>query len=219
MFRRLVSAHDQERRRISRDIHDHLGQQMTALRLTLESIDGPRDPDSSGRDGVERARQLAADIDQSLDFLTWELRPVGGLEEFGLAIALQDLVSGWSERFGIGADFQGPTPETLRLSTDVAANLYSVAQEALHNVVKHARAGHVSVSLDVGDHETVVKVKDDGRGFDASGPSAKQGLGLISMRERATLCGGTVDIDSAPGRGTTVCVRIPNVAEAPRPDV
>jgi signal transduction histidine kinase len=222
LFRRLVSTQDEERRRISRDIHDQIGQQMTALRIALEGLDPSQDGDSSRRDDIERARRLLEEIDRSLHFLTWELRPAGALERYGLAMALENLVSAWSERFAIAADFQGPKARTLALSLDVATNLYGLVQEALHNIVKHAGARHVAVLLQARDHEAVVIVEDDGRGFDAAQVSARatnQGLGLVSMRERANLCGGTLDIDAAPGRGTTIFVRVPLAAAAASSDV
>jgi signal transduction histidine kinase len=137
-------------------------------------------------------------------------------------MALENLVSGWSERFGIAADFHGPKAHTLALSLDVATNLYGLVQEALHNIVKHAGARHVAVLLQARDHEALVIVEDDGRGFDeaqVSERSKNQGLGLVSMRERANLCGGTLDIDAGPGRGTTIFVRIPLAAEPASSDV
>lgn len=220
LFRRLVSTQDEERRRISRDIHDQIGQQMTALRMTLErlamAIDGP----SGERDIAARAGQLLEDIDRRLHVLTWDLRPAAALERHGLAMALETLVAGWSERFGIAAEFQGPQAQTLRLPVDVAANVYGLVQEALHNVVKHAGARHVTVLLQARDDEAVVVVEDDGRGFDlaqVSNRSETLGLGLVSMRERARLCGGSLEIEVAPGRGTTIFVRIPVITEpAPR---
>jgi signal transduction histidine kinase len=222
LFRRLVATQDEERRRISRDLHDHIGQQMTALRMTLEGVDAWPDEDAGRRDHVRRARQLVEDIDRSLHVLTWELRPAGALERYGLAMALENLVSGWSERFGIPAEFQGPPGETLRLSVEVATNVYGLVQEALHNIVKHADARHVAVLLQARDHEAVVIIEDDGRGFDpaqVSEGAEHHGLGLLSMRERASLCGGTLDIDATPGRGTTIFVRIPLAAEPARPGV
>jgi signal transduction histidine kinase len=223
LFRRLVSTQDEERRRISRDIHDQIGQQMTALRMTLEGLPTSRDEDAGPRDHVARARQLLEDIDRSLQSLTWELRPAGALEHYGLAIALENLVSAWAQRFGIAAEFEGPGAETLLLPLDIATNLYVLVQEALHNVAKHAAARHVAVLLQARPHQAVVIVEDDGRGFDAahvSGRPDHQGLGLVSMRERASLCGGTLDIDAAPGRGTTIFVRIPLAAgpSTPRSD-
>jgi signal transduction histidine kinase len=221
LFRRLVSMQDEERRRISRDIHDQIGQQMTALRMTLEGLH-PSNGDASQEGDLGRARKLLEDIDQSLHFLTWELRPAGALEHHGLTIALENLVSAWSERFGIAADFQGPKAETLRLPLDVVTHVYALVQEALHNIVKHADARHVSVLLQAHDSEAVVIVEDDGRGFDAAQVperSEHHGLGLVSMRERASLCGGTLDIDAAPGRGSTIFVRIPVAAERATPEV
>ena len=220
LFRRLVSAQDEERRRISRDIHDRIGQQMTALKMRLEALHTARDTDASRRDEVAVALRLAEDIDRSLTALTWDLRPAGALENFGVVMALENLVSGWSERFGISAEFQGQGAATLRLPLEVATNLYTLVQEALHNVVKHADARHVGVLLQAQSHQTVLIVEDDGRGFDPAqvSTSGAHGLGLTSMRERATLCGGTLEIDAAPGRGTTVFVRIPVIAEPLRKD-
>lgn len=220
LFRRLVSTQDEERRRISRDIHDQIGQQMTALRMTLERLTLASDGASGERDIAARAGQVLEDIDRRLHDLTWDLRPAAALERQGLAMALETLVAGWSERFGIAAGFQGPQAQTLRLPVDVAAHVYGLVQEALHNVVKHAGAGYVTVLLQARDDEAVVVVEDDGRGFDlaqVSNRSETLGLGLVSMRERARLCGGTLEIEAAPGRGTTIFVRIPVITEpAPR---
>ena len=103
LFRRLVSTQDEERRRISRDIHDQIGQQMTALRMTLERLAMASDGASADRDVVARAGQLLEDIDRRLHVLTWDLRPAAALERYGLTVALETLVAGWSERFGIAA--------------------------------------------------------------------------------------------------------------------
>ena len=220
LFRRLVSTQDEERRRISRDIHDQIGQQMTALRMTLERLAIASDGASGDRDVVARAGQLLEDIDRRLHVLTWDLRPAAALERYGLTVALETLVAGWSERFGIAAEFQGPTAQALRLPVDVSANVYGLVQEALHNVVKHAGAGHVAVLLQARNDDAVDLVEDDGRGFDVAqvtNRSETHGLGLVSMHERARLCGGTLEVESAPGRGTTIFVRIPVVTEpAPR---
>jgi signal transduction histidine kinase len=210
LFQRLVSVQEDERRRIARDIHDQLGQQMTALRLNIEALSAraARDRDVIGQ--VRRTQRLAEELDQSIDFLTWELRPAA-LDHLGLPAALHHLAAGWSERFGVGAAVD-VTGDAARLPADVEANLYRIAQEALHNVVKHAEASHVLVRLDRTDLATVLTIADDGRGFDpaeASGPEEGRGLGLIGMRERATLAGGRLEIASAPGAGTSIVVRVP----------
>jgi signal transduction histidine kinase len=212
---RLVSAQDEERRRISRDIHDQVGQPMTALKIRLEILHISPDLDLSRRADVGSALKLLEEVDQSLTSLTLELRPTGALENFGLVIALENLVSGWSKRFGIAGEFQGAGTETLRLPLDSATNLYALVQEALHNIVKHAGACNVAVLLQAQNDHVLLIIEDDGRGFDAtqvSDADENRGLGLISMRERASLCGGTIEIDTAPGCGTSIFVRLPLTA-------
>lgn len=220
LFLRLVSMQDEERRRLSRDLHDHVGQHLTALRMTIASLERAAGGPSSQGDDLGRARQLVEDIDRSLHALTWELRPADTLEHHGLAMALASLVAGWSERFGIAAEFQAAEAEMLQLSPAAAANVYGLVQEALHNIAKHADARHVGVVLQARDDEAVVIVEDDGRGFDpehALEGSGSHGLGLLSMRERASLCSGALEIDTAPGRGTTIFARIPLATDSGAP--
>jgi signal transduction histidine kinase len=210
LFTRLVSAQEDERRRIARDVHDQLGQQMTAVRINLEELQLRTDIDMPCAESVERTMRLAEELDHSIDFLAWELRPAA-LDHLGLPAALARLVGGWSERFQVRADYDTVGIDGVRLRSDIEANLYRLAQEALHNVYKHARATHVSVLLERRDHRLVLMVEDNGRGFairDAS-PEAVPSLGLVSMRERAALVGGELTIESTPGFGTTITVRVP----------
>ena len=211
LFQRLVSVQEDERRRIARDIHDQLGQQMTALRLNIEalSVKASRHLEVMGQ--VRRTQRLAEELDRSIDFLTWELRPAA-LDHLGLPAALRHLVAGWSERFGVGAGVDVPGGERARLPADVEANLYRIAQEALHNVVKHAGATHVLVRLRGSAGATVLTIADDGRGFEPSRATEQgdgRGFGLVGMRERATLAGGRLEIASTPGKGTSIVVRVP----------
>jgi PAS domain S-box-containing protein len=217
LFERLISIQEEERRRIAREIHDHLGQQLTALRINLEVAYTRLDGDPQELAQWQRTAQLADDLDRSIDFLTWELRPAA-LDQLGLSAALQNLVSGWSERFDIPADFDLSGDPELRLPPDAEANLYRIVQESLHNVVKHADATNVRVHLDCLDHETSIVVEDNGCGFDAR-HTVDDGhhLGLVSMRERAALSGGRLDIESTPAGGTIVTVRVPRVAPPERP--
>ena len=214
LFTRLVSAQEDERRRIARDVHDQLGQQMTAVRINLEELQQRTDIDAPRAESVERTMRLAEELDRSIDFLAWELRPAA-LDHLGLPAALARLVEGWSERFHVRADCDTVGIDGVRLRSDVEANLYRLAQEALHNVYKHARATHVSVLLERRDHRIVLMVEDDGRGFaiDDVSPEAVPSLGLVSMRERAALVGGELTIESTPGFGTTITVRVP-IADA-----
>jgi PAS domain S-box-containing protein len=211
LFQRLVSAQEEERRRIARDIHDQLGQQMTALRMNLEVLAGQVDHDAAVVAQAARTQRLAEELDHSIDFLTWDLRPAA-LDHLGLAVALEELVTGWSERFGITAEFDAGRTESLRLSRDKEVNIYRLAQEALHNVVKHAQATHVTASLQRRGGDLLFVLEDNGRGFalEESQPRAGSGgLGLVSMQERAALIGGVITIESEPGRGTTIFVRVP----------
>ena len=208
LFERLVSAQEEERRRIARNIHDQLGQQITALRMSLERLK-MQTVEAPTLAQAERAQHLAEELDRSIDFLTWELTPAT-LDHLGLSSALRDLVDGWSDRFHIAAEYSLiGTP--ARLPAHVEANLYRLAQEALHNVFKHARASRAIVSLEWSATALVLTVADDGQGFDTREVGQRQPdcLGLASMRERATLVGGELTLRSAPGQGTAISVRVP----------
>jgi signal transduction histidine kinase len=125
---------------------------------------------------------------------------------------LQNLATGWSERFAVAADFAVDGVEDVRLPRDVEANLYRIAQEALHNIAKHASATQVTVYLMQQNGSLVLLIEDNGRGFDADGDHQADdgtGMGLMSMRERAALVGGQLEIESAADRGTSIYVRIP----------
>jgi signal transduction histidine kinase len=208
LFKRIVTTQEAERQRIAREIHDQLGQTVTALRMTLQAAADGR---GKNRAQLARATELAAELDRSLDFLTSELRPAS-LDHLGLPAALVDLVTGWSTRFGIAADCETFGVESLRLHGDVEAHLYRITQEALHNVYKHAGAQRVSVLLERRGEVIVLMVEDDGCGFRSAAVDSS-GVGLIGMRERAMLAGGDLEVESAPGRGTTLFVRVP-VGEA-----
>jgi PAS domain S-box-containing protein len=211
LFKRLVTVQEEERRRIARDLHDQLGQPLTALRLNLDALES-RDVDSASfADRAARIRGLAEELDQSIDFLTWDLRP-SALDTLGLAAALAHLVNSWSERFNVRAEFASSWPEQFRLAAEAEANLYRLTQEALHNIMKHAAARHVSVLLEHRGDRAVLIIEDDGRGFvvsDVLAHAEGKCLGLVSMRERATLAGGELHIETAPGQGTSIFVYVP----------
>lgn len=207
----LVTIQEEERRRIARDIHDQLGQQMTALRMNLEALQLRAFPQPALAGPIGTACKLAAALDQSIDSLAWQLRPAV-LEHLGLADALGHFVSGWSQRFHIAADYDAAIVTGPRLSIGVETNLYRVAQEALHNIYKHAGASRVTVRFEQRDGGALLVIEDDGRGFDladARRRAGARGLGLINMRERAALVAGVLEIESAVGRGTVVRVRVP----------
>ena len=209
LLARLAVAEESERRRIARDLHDQLGQQLTALRLTLEMLKAQSVGHAELRVQVETLQELARQLDQDVAFRVWELRPTA-LQEEGLHSALTNYVRSWSKHFGIKAQLRASRATEDRLSSLVETTLYRLAQEALNNVAKHARARQVDIVLErTADHWSLI-IEDDGIGFDPSRREAEQrGFGLVGMRERAALVGADLQIESAPGRGTTVILRMP----------
>ena len=212
MLKRLSKAQEEERKRVARDIHDQLGQQMTGLRLKLQSIKSICD-DRAICDQIDEAQEQAERMDRDVSFLAFELRP-SALDEFGLALALGNFVREWSKNYKIAADFYSSKPGRKRLVPDIETNLYRIAQEALNNTVKYAKAKNVSVILEIRKSEVTLILEDDGVGFDGSTllknvKKSGRGLGVIGMRERAALIGGTLEIESMPGKGTTIFVRVP----------
>lgn len=145
-----------------------------------------------------------------MEFLAWELRP-SQLDQ-GLVTAVDRYTREWSSHFRVAVDIHTSRIDEERLPPQAALNVYRIAQEALNNVAKHARATRVAVILEQRDQRAVLVIEDNGRGFDlprANTESREQQLGLGGMHERAALVSGTTDIESAPGRGTTVIVQIP----------
>ena len=214
LLHRLVAAQEEERRRIARDLHDDLGQRLTALRLTLEALADKASGDAVWARAVPDALGMLAHIDEGLDFLAWELRPAA-LDELGLIKVLDTYVEEWSRHAGVRALFHAPRHDVGRFAAEIEVSVYRIAQEALHNVAKHARARSVNVLLETRGDSVVVVIEDDGIGFQGV-EFSEQMIGLTGMRERAAAVGGTLDIEPTPGGGTTVLARIPIVATIPR---
>lgn len=209
LLRQIVSAQESERGRISREVHDHLGQQLTGLRMKLASL-------RSGSDGTALQSELGPlehavqQLDIDLDFLARELRPAV-LDDLGLPQAVANFVDGWSKHFNLPAEFQVSGLGQSRLPGEMEIVLYRVTQEALNNIAKHAKASNVAVLLHRNTTHVSLIIEDDGSGFDYNQPliTGGNGLGLIGMRERVELTGGSLDIESRVGHGTTIVVRIP----------
>lgn len=213
LLQKIVTSQEDERRRIARDMHDSLGQQLTALRLKLASMkDGPF-VDGRIAESLETLQEMGRRIDSEVNFLVWELRPTI-LDDLGLVAAIDNYSREWSKHFNIPAEFHAGTfPRSERLNSNIETNLYRITQEALNNVYKHAKARNASIVIEMRKGELVLVIEDDGVGFETDGIGRVQesgrGLGLIGMRERAAIIGGKVEIESAPGKGTTIFVRIP----------
>jgi two-component system CheB/CheR fusion protein len=211
LMQQIVTTQEDERRRVARDLHDHLGQQLTGLRIKLENhkfvvcADNPLHQTQ-----IEEIQAIAERLDADVDFLSWELRPAS-LDEFGLTVALENFVQEWSKHFGISAEFHTTGTDHERLAPEIEINLYRIAQEALNNIAKHAEATGVDVLLQRRDPYVELIVEDNGKGFEPDAVSAKdeRSIGLLNMRERASFVGGALQIESNKGDGTTVFVRIP----------
>ncbi|MCU1267182.1 MAG: methyltransferase/methylesterase, CheR/CheB with sensor [Acidobacteria bacterium] len=208
----LVTAQEDERRRVARDLHDQLGQQLTALRLALALVKEECTNDTILSTKVEQVQEMARRVDEDVDFLAWELRPAA-LDDLGLIVALSNFLQEWSNHFNVASEFHSTGLMNDRLLPEIETCLYRIAQEVLNNVSKHAQASRVDVILERRDHHAVLIIEDDGVGFDTKKPGATtddgRGLGLIGLSERVGLVGGTLDIESAPNAGTTIFVRAP----------
>jgi len=210
---RLVFAQEDERRRIARDMHDELGEQLTALGLRIgllkEACAGS--PHLAGQ--VEALETIARRLDHDVDQLVWQLRPTA-LDDLGLRAALANYIQDWSDRVNIRAELHTSGLRDERLPSEVETTLYRIAQEALNNIAKHSRAQHVEVLLERRSDCVLLIVEDDGIGFDPGGSATAHGFGLEGMQERAALVGASLQIESAPGKGTTVLVRMDAPARA-----
>lgn len=214
LMRQLITAQEDERRRISRELHDNLGQYLAALILGLESLSKAAQLPARAQDDLRYLKELTTRFEQEVHRFASELRPTT-LDDLGLHAALSNWVEEWTKnnQHNVSVDFHctGFDDHQRRLSPEIEAALYRVVQEAFTNVLKHAAAQHVSVILERGPDYVRLIVEDDGKGFDvdalmtASAP--KRRLGLSGMRERVDLLGGTLNIDS--GSGTTIVVSIP----------
>lgn len=211
LLRRVVSAQEEERGRIARDLHDQMSQNLSALSLGLASLQRATDLDSDRLHDVESLQQIAYRLADDVHFVAWNLRPAV-LDDLGLHDAVASLVESWASRAGVAADFYSEM-ENRRLPEEIETTLYRVTQEALTNTARHARAKSVSIVLKcLPDHVRLV-VEDDGCGFDVEALLAQRGpegrLGLMGMKERIEDAGGSLEIDSSPGQGTTIVASVP----------
>ncbi len=209
----LIAAHEEERRRLSRELHDQIGQYLPALMLGLKALEEtvPSQPHHATQ--VGQLQKIATHIAHDVQNLARELRPAA-LDEFGLANTLTSYVEEWSQRHGIAVDFHRTGFDgDARLPPHVEMTLYRIAQEAFTNILKHAQARDVSLILERKRRGVKMIVEDDGQGFDVEAlmkaPPAERRLGLLGMRERVALINGSLQIESAPGAGTTIVVNLP----------
>jgi PAS domain S-box-containing protein len=202
----LLTVREEEQARISRAVHDELGQSLTAVKLDLAWL-ARRLPRENGEmlARIRSTRQLAESLIQDVRRISTELRP--GILDLGLAAAVEWQVQEFQARTGIPCNHRLLTREAF--APDVSTALFRILQESLTNVARHAKAARAEVVLQKQRDRLVLWIRDNGRGFDQADPSLSKSLGLLGMRERAAILGGQVKISSAPGKGTTVAAWIP----------
>jgi PAS domain S-box-containing protein len=215
LSRRLVEVQENERRRIARELHDEAGHALVSLRFGLRLLEREIDAGGSvgGRVG-ELVQRTDAVID-GLHRLAADLRPVS-LDHLGLEAALRHHSGSAASELGLVVRFKARGFTNERLPAAVETALYRVAQEAMANVARHARATRADVLVEHRGDRVLLMVEDDGVGFEPELVQGDDQIGLIGMRERAEALGGTLTIESAPGEGTTVVVEVPSAD--PHPD-
>ncbi len=203
----VISAQDEERARVARELHDSTAQILTAVMLQLGAA--ARESASPALDArIATLRELAAEALEEVRSLSHTMHP-RVLDDLGLAAALEWLArqaraQGTSDVHVAATEFQPPLPAPL------AAAFYRVAQEAIRNAARHGEAEHVNVQLRQEGTTAILEISDDGLGFDvASAEKRRPGMGLFSMRERIGLVNGRLSVSSAPGRGTRVMAKVP----------
>jgi PAS domain S-box-containing protein len=209
--RRIMQAHEQERLRLAHDLHDQTGQSLTAALLELKGMEPL--VDESGRERLRLLRKQMEQMGKTLHRVAWELRPAS-IDDLGLASALANYIAEWTTQYGIAADFHCTDDKLDELPDEVRTTIYRIVQEALSNVVKHAQnSTTVSVVLERMGSALCLMIEDDGCGFDnlsaREEPSPAGGLGIAGMRERLSLIGGELEIESSAGGGATIFARIP----------
>ena len=205
LSRRLVEVHETEQRAIGRELHDQIGQMLTALKLTLE-IASQLPPELREKKN-RQTQELVNDLLKRVSALSLELRPPM-LDDLGLIPALLWHINRFEEQTGIAVSFKHSGAEGRRFSAEVETTAYRVIQEAFTNVARHARASRTRLEVHAGRGRMKIQIEDDGAGFDPQAAFEKH-RGLGGMRERTGLLGGTFRVESQTGKGTSLFIELP----------
>lgn len=210
LSRQLLSAQEEERKKISRELHDVIAQTLTSINVQLATLKREAAIDARGLErNIARTQKLVEKSVNIVHRFARELRPTV-LDDLGLIPALHTFMKGFREETGIRVSLSAAAA-VEQVHGDKRVVLYRVAQEALTNVARHAQASQAQVNIQKLDGAIYMKIKDDGKGFQGERALRKKNkrLGLLGMRERLEMVGGTFNITSAPGKGTTILVQIP----------
>ncbi len=220
LLEQVITAQEDERKRIARELHDETSQSLTSLMVSLKVLEG-REERPEARASLADLRVLSGKTLDAVHSLALQLRP-SVLDDLGLVPALERLIAEWQRLHGIPATLETNLRGKARLAAPIETALYRITQEALTNVARHAAATSVGIILELRQGSVSLIVEDNGRGFEgaalSSGARDERSLGLFGMRERAVLLGGTLTIESAPGAGTTIFVAVPLDAEVSHAD-
>lgn len=212
----LLKVQEEERRRIAQELHDEPLQLLIHLARFLEELGATARPPAELAGDLNAARRQAVDVASRIRSVVAGLRPPA-LEQLGLAAALRGFLADVRETSPIATDLRVAGIET-RLPRDVELAAFRIAQEATNNVLRHADAGHLQLSLEFGEGQLILRVADDGHGFDPGAHDARVptgSMGMLGMRERAALAGGKLTVRSEPGQGTTVEARFNGLSSEP----
>jgi len=204
LARHLVAVQEEQRLRLSRELHDDLGQMLASVALELHIVRaGSREMDNR----LERAAKLIDQLSARVHDVAWGLRPAD-LDRHGLRTSVEDLATVLCSQLGIACEMDLEALST-RLPAEIALTLYRIAQEALTNIGKHAAPSRVSVTAHIQDDRLRLTIEDDGRGFDGNAEPGAGHLGLAGMRERLALVGGELSVETDRGKGTTIYADVP----------
>jgi PAS domain S-box-containing protein len=206
LSRRRVKVQEEERRHLARELHDEIGQALTAAKINLQAATEEHEPAKSKR--IHETAGILERLLSQVRQISLNLRP-SMLDDLGLVPALRSLLDEQGRRASVAVRFSAKNmPDNL--DPEIQTTCFRIAQEAITNAVRHASATQINVNLGGEDRTFRLQVRDDGKGFDAESAQTQTiGLGLLGMKERAALVGGRTRITSAPGKGTTVDATLP----------
>ncbi len=211
LLKRLVAAQEEERKRISRELHDEFGQEMTSMLVRLQVLE-KMEREAQAGEMIDGLKTSVSQLLVSIHDLALELRPTT-LDDLGLVPALTQYVKTCPANLGITVEFQELGISGQRLPREVETTLYRIIQEALTNVARHAKVNKASILLRRNERSITAIIEDNGVGFEREHSNGREGkrqrLGIYGMEERVALIGGSLTIESKPGSGTTIYIEIP----------
>lgn len=213
LSRQLMQAQEGERQMLSRELHDTVAQDLSAAKMACDLIHADLSQDRASE--AQRVTEVIGLLQKTINDvrnMAYELRPPG-LEEVGLVETVYQFCEDFTHMWGVPVDFQSAGLKNVKLSHDIQINLYRLVQEGLTNIRKHAAAGLATVKLAAAFPNIIIRIEDDGRGFDvqqrAAANTHEKRMGLRSMQERVKLMHGEMKLQSKPGRGTKVAIKVP----------